>query len=66
MAVYGFNPDDYNSTVKEIYNELGLDAVIDSALGELYDIKVLHRNNDVHWGEIDFDYPDEYYKVEEN
>ncbi len=66
VAVYGFNPDDYNSTVKEIYNELGLDTVMDRALVALSDIRVLHRNNDVHWGQIDFDYPDEYYKVEEN
>jgi len=66
VAVYGFNHDDYNSTVREIYNELGLDTVMDRALGALSDIRVLHRNNDVHWGQIDFDYPDGYYKVEEN
>jgi len=65
VAIYGFTPDDYNSTVKEIYNELGLDEVMESALGELSDIRVLHRH-DVEWGEVDFDYPDEYYKVEEN
>ena len=27
VARYGFTPDDYNSTVKEIYNELGLEEL---------------------------------------
>ena len=65
VAIYGFNPNDYNSTVEEIYNELGLDEAMDSALGELSDMG-FYTDMMLSGEKLTLTILYEYYKIEEN